>query len=115
MLPQSVGVVGLGAMGLHMAKRLARRVPTTTVFDLNAGAVAAAVEGGCTAAEAATAAVGHEVVLTSLPRSSDDSGLCSQRRQRPRRPRHNTHAAAPDAPRASPQGRWAGRKHRASE
>ena len=50
MLPQSVGVVGLGAMGLHMAKRLARRVPSTHVFDLNAGAVAAAVEGGCTAA-----------------------------------------------------------------
>ena len=75
MLPQSVGVVGLGAMGLHMAKRLARRVPTTTVFDLNAGAVAAAVEGGCTAAEAATAAVGHEVVLTSLPRSSDVAAL----------------------------------------
>ena len=75
MLPQSVGVVGLGAMGLHMAKRLARRVPSTHVFDLNAGAVAAAVEGGCTAAQAATAAVGHEVVLTSLPRSSDVAAL----------------------------------------
>ena len=74
-IPSSVGVVGLGAMGLHMAKRLARRVPLTQVFDVNAAAVSAAVGGGCTAAKNAAAAVNHQMVLTSLPRSSDVGDL----------------------------------------
>ncbi len=66
-----MGVVGLGAMGLHMARRLARRVPLTQVFDVNAAAVSAAVGDGCVAASTAAAAVKHAMVLTSLPRSSD--------------------------------------------
>ncbi len=74
-MPGSVGVVGLGAMGLHMARRLARRVPLTQVFDFNAAAVSAAVTDGCVAADAAAAAVNHPMVLTSLPRSSDVNRL----------------------------------------
>lgn len=74
-MPPSVGVVGLGAMGLHLARRLARRVPLTHVFDTNPAAVSAAVGGGCVAANDAAAAVNHQMVLTSLPRSSDVNRL----------------------------------------
>jgi phosphoserine aminotransferase len=62
-------------MGLHMAKRLVRRVPATHVFDLNGGAVASAVGDGCIDAGDAVTAVNHEMVLTSLPRSSDVNAL----------------------------------------
>eukprot|EP00729_Bicosta_minor_P009690 gene9690-28840_t len=78
----TVSVVGLGAMGLPMAKNLAAATAGSEgggegggevhVYDLNAGAVSDAASSGCVAAADASSAVrGAKVIVSSLPRSSD--------------------------------------------
>jgi len=60
--------IGLGNMGGHMSRRLAQAGLDLTVFDLDAGKVAAAVAAGARpASSAAAAATDAAVLLTSLP------------------------------------------------
>jgi len=72
----TVSVVGLGAMGLPMAKNLAAGAAAgaaqVQVYDLSADAVAEAEAAGCVgSADAHAAVVGADVIVSSLPRSSD--------------------------------------------
>jgi 3-hydroxyisobutyrate dehydrogenase len=63
-----IGVVGLGAMGGAMARRLARSGFTVRGYDVDAARVtSAATEGVAPAASAAQAAQDADVVLSSLP------------------------------------------------
>ena len=71
----SVGFVGLGAMGSHMAANLASAGFPTTVWDMNSAAVEEAVGCGCTAAPEVSAIAGSELIFTSLPRSVDVESL----------------------------------------
>ncbi len=57
-----LGFVGLGQMGAPMATNLARWSGGLTVFDLDAGAVAAVVDKGATAAPTLAALAGCEVI-----------------------------------------------------
>lgn len=66
--PQSVGLVGLGAMGSHMARRLLAAGHELAVFDTDPTAVAVAAEAGATPCDGARAvADAADVVLVSLP------------------------------------------------
>jgi 3-hydroxyisobutyrate dehydrogenase len=63
-----IGFVGLGNMGLPMARNLAKAGHEVRGFDLSAEALAAAASGGITlASSAAAAAEGGEFILTMLP------------------------------------------------
>ncbi len=63
-----IGFIGLGNMGLPMARNLARAGFAVAGFDLNAEAVAALVAAGGTAApHAPGAAQGADIVITMLP------------------------------------------------
>ncbi len=63
-----IGFVGLGNMGLPMARNLAKAGHAVQGFDLNAAAIEAAAAGGVTpAASAPAAAAGAEFVITMLP------------------------------------------------
>ena len=63
-----IGFVGLGNMGLPMARNLLRTGHALTGFDIDAGPLAALAEaGGSVAADAAGAAAGADVVITMLP------------------------------------------------
>jgi 3-hydroxyisobutyrate dehydrogenase len=63
-----IGFIGLGNMGAPMAANLVRAGHAVTGFDLVPAALAALTEaGGKTAASAAEAARGAEVVITMLP------------------------------------------------
>jgi 3-hydroxyisobutyrate dehydrogenase-like beta-hydroxyacid dehydrogenase len=63
-----VGFVGLGAMGLPMARRLLDAGHEVTVFDVRAAAVEEVVATGALAADSGrTVAENVEVVFTSLP------------------------------------------------
>jgi 3-hydroxyisobutyrate dehydrogenase len=63
-----IGFVGLGTMGLPMARNLLKAGHQVTGFDLSADALAAfAAVGGKPAAEANAAAQGQEFVITMLP------------------------------------------------
>lgn len=63
-----ISFVGLGNMGLPMARNLAKAGHAVRGFDLDAAAVAAAAAGGVAgAASAADAAAGAEFVITMLP------------------------------------------------
>jgi 3-hydroxyisobutyrate dehydrogenase len=63
-----IGFIGLGNMGLPMAKNLLKAGHQLQVFDLASAAVEAAVAAGATAAgSVAKAATGAEVVITMLP------------------------------------------------
>ena len=64
----AIGFVGLGNMGLPMARNLLKAGHRLAAFDLDRSAVAAAVEAGAEAANSAPEAVGGaEIVLTMLP------------------------------------------------
>jgi 3-hydroxyisobutyrate dehydrogenase len=63
-----IGFVGLGTMGLPMARNLLKAGHQVTGFDLSAAAMAAfGAEGGRAAASANDAATGQEFVITMLP------------------------------------------------
>jgi 3-hydroxyisobutyrate dehydrogenase len=63
-----VGFVGLGRMGMHMARNLVRAGHTVTVYDVRPEAVEVLVELGAIAATSMPeVATGAEFVLTSLP------------------------------------------------
>ena len=63
-----IGFIGLGNMGLPMARNLARAGHEVHGYDLNAAAMDAASEAGIRRAQsAADAARGADVVLTMLP------------------------------------------------
>lgn len=64
----AIGFIGLGNMGLPMAKNLVKAGHAVQVFDLNADAMAAAAEAGarCVTSTAAAAA-DVEAVVTALP------------------------------------------------
>jgi len=63
-----IGFIGLGNMGLPMAKNLLDAGHSLTVFDLSEDAVADAVAAGAIGAEGAIAAAqGAEVVITMVP------------------------------------------------
>src|SRR5690242_16588508 len=64
----TIGFIGLGNMGLPMARNLLKAGHTLAAFDLNRTAVAAAVAAGAVAADSAPEAVREaEIVLTMLP------------------------------------------------
>lgn len=63
-----IGFVGLGNMGLPMARNLARAGHTVRGFDLSAAAMDAAAESGIARAQSAPdAARGADIVITMLP------------------------------------------------
>ncbi|MEL7470655.1 MAG: 3-hydroxyisobutyrate dehydrogenase [Pseudomonadota bacterium] len=63
-----IGFIGLGNMGLPMAKNLLAAGHSVTGFDLNAEALAGLVDAGGVAAELpADAVTGAEIVVTALP------------------------------------------------
>ncbi len=65
-----IAFIGVGTMGLPMATNLHKKGFAVTAYDLNAGAVEAAVAAGMTAAASAAEAVaGAEIVITMLPSS----------------------------------------------
>ena len=69
MSTEKIGFIGLGNMGGPMAKRLVAAGYSVRGFDLNPDALAECVGAGVEAAESATdAALGCDVLLTSLPR-----------------------------------------------
>jgi 3-hydroxyisobutyrate dehydrogenase len=64
----TIGFIGLGNMGAHMARNLIKAGHALKVFDLNEDAVRQAVQSGAKAAvSAASAATGVEFVITMLP------------------------------------------------
>lgn len=67
--PRTIGVIGVGKMGGGLARNLARCGDLdVTVFDLSPEAVEACVAVGAhSAASAAEAATGRDLVITSLP------------------------------------------------
>lgn len=72
----AIGFIGLGNMGLPMARNLIRAGHEVVGFDLVAAALEAAVEGGARAAGSATeAAAGAEVVITMLPEGRHVRGV----------------------------------------
>jgi 3-hydroxyisobutyrate dehydrogenase-like beta-hydroxyacid dehydrogenase len=74
--PLSVGVIGLGAMGRPMAEYLLKAGHPTTVLDLDAGAVAAVVGQGATAADSLAAIADNDLVLIIVPTDSDVREVC---------------------------------------
>jgi len=66
-MPPRVGVIGLGAMGGSVARRLRDKNLPAVVFDLDQAAVDRAVAAGCSAAHSAAEAAKAGVVITSLP------------------------------------------------
>jgi 3-hydroxyisobutyrate dehydrogenase len=65
-----IGFIGVGTMGLPMAVNLVKKGFAVTAYDLNAQAVKAAVAAGMTsAASAAEAVAGADIVVTMLPSS----------------------------------------------
>jgi 3-hydroxyisobutyrate dehydrogenase len=63
-----IGFVGLGTMGLPMARNLLKAGHAVTGFDLNEAAlIAFAAAGGSRAADANAAAQGQDFVITMLP------------------------------------------------
>lgn len=71
----TVGVVGLGAMGCHMARNLAAASYQTIVWDMAPEAIAKAVEGGCEAAAVVNDVASSDIIFTSLPRSVNVEAL----------------------------------------
>jgi 3-hydroxyisobutyrate dehydrogenase len=64
----AIGFIGLGNMGLPMARNLLRAGHEVVGFDLAAAALDAAISAGATAAGSATEATsGAQVVITMLP------------------------------------------------
>lgn len=68
---KKVAFIGLGKMGLPMARNLLAKGFTVTGFDLSASARDVfAAEGGRCAESARAAAAGHDVIITMLPTSA---------------------------------------------
>ena len=68
MAKKTIGFIGLGAMGNHMARNLIRAGYDLTVYDLNPQPVKALVASGAKEAKGcAEATKGVEVVITMLP------------------------------------------------
>jgi 3-hydroxyisobutyrate dehydrogenase-like beta-hydroxyacid dehydrogenase len=68
----NVGFVGLGRMGMHMARNLVQSGHRVTVYDVRPEAVEVLVELGAVAAvELASVTAGAEFVFTSLPGPSE--------------------------------------------
>lgn len=68
----NVGFVGLGRMGMHMARNLVQSDHRVTVYDVRPEAVEVLVELGAVAAvELASVTAGAEFVFTSLPGPSE--------------------------------------------
>lgn len=67
-MAQQVAVIGLGAMGMGMARMLAAKGFAVTVFDISDQAMARAAEAGLVPAASATDAIADaDTVLLSLP------------------------------------------------
>jgi len=65
-----IGFIGVGTMGLPMARNLVKHGFVVTAYDTNADAVSAAASGGMTAAASAAEAVATaDLVVTMLPSS----------------------------------------------
>ncbi len=72
----TIAFIGLGHMGLPMARNLLKAGFTLRVFDLLQSAVdSLAAEGATAAASAAEAVIGAEVVVSMLPASRHVEGL----------------------------------------
>jgi 3-hydroxyisobutyrate dehydrogenase len=72
-----IGFIGLGNMGLPMARNLVAKGHAVTGFDLDGGARAALAGAGGTAAESAAAAVAEaEAVVTALPAARHVRAVC---------------------------------------
>ena len=76
---KSVGVIGLGAMGLGMAQVLAGAGFTVSVFDLSAEAMAKALTAGASPCETAAEVFGQaEVIVLSLPAAKHVQAVLDQ-------------------------------------
>jgi 3-hydroxyisobutyrate dehydrogenase-like beta-hydroxyacid dehydrogenase len=68
MAKKKIGFIGMGAMGIHMAKNLVKAGYALTVYDINPQPVKDLVSlGAGEAKSSADAAKGVEVVITMLP------------------------------------------------
>ena len=82
-----IGFLGLGNMGLPMAKNLAAAGHEIVGFDLSQAACEAAGAAGITvAADAAGTVAGAETVITMLPAGQHVRGACRPMLPRPRKP-----------------------------
>ena len=71
-MPDTIGFIGVGTMGLPMVKNLLQAKFLVTVFDLNTAAVKDAVTAGATpAASAQDVATNTEIIITMLPNTHD--------------------------------------------
>jgi len=71
-MPDTIGFIGVGTMGLPMVKNLLQAKFLVTVFDLNTAAAKDAVTAGATpAASAQDVATNTEIIITMLPDTSD--------------------------------------------
>ncbi len=71
-MPNTIGFIGVGTMGLPMVKNLLQAKFLVTVFDLNTAAAKDAVTAGATpAASAQDVATNTEIIITMLPDTSD--------------------------------------------
>ncbi|MEX2099816.1 MAG: NAD(P)-dependent oxidoreductase [Acidimicrobiia bacterium] len=71
-MTRSIGIVGTGRMGAAMWRRLHGQDHTATVYDLAPAATGAlATLGATVAADPAALAASSDIVILSLPRSSD--------------------------------------------
>ena len=71
-MPNTIGFIGVGTMGLPMVKNLLQAKFLVTVFDLNTEAAEDAVTAGATpAASAQDVATNTEIIITMLPDTSD--------------------------------------------
>jgi 2-hydroxy-3-oxopropionate reductase len=71
-MPDTIGFIGVGTMGLPMVKNLLQAKFLVSVFDLNTAAAKDAVTAGATpAASAQDVATNTEIIITMLPDTSD--------------------------------------------
>ena len=71
-MPDTIGFIGAGTMGLPMVKNLLHAKFLVTVFDLNTAAAKDAVTAGATpAASAQDVASNTEIIITMLPNTHD--------------------------------------------
>ena len=78
MMMAKIGFIGLGNMGLPMARNLVRAGFAVTGHDLNAQSMAGLVaSGGTQAADARGAAQGADIVITMLPAGRHVRAVCT--------------------------------------
>jgi 4-hydroxybutyrate dehydrogenase/sulfolactaldehyde 3-reductase len=79
----TVGYIGLGAMGLPLARHLTRKGFDVIVYDIDPARADAIVElGGRKAFSVAEAAQGVDVVVTCLPATPHVDHRCQRHRPR---------------------------------